>query len=100
MQIARVILLAGVTAAALGALGVLRGAVGPKARVGALMLVAAGVAAAGIAVGLVGSARLTATGGHSGAAQRGGRQTNSLHARLQRRSGPGVPASRVPEISA
>jgi hypothetical protein len=58
MQIARVILLAGVTAAALGALGVLRGAVGPKARVGALMLVAAGVAAAGIAVGLVDSARL------------------------------------------
>jgi hypothetical protein len=62
LPIARIMLVAGLAIAALGLLGLPAGAGGPRLRRAALAITLTGVAAAGTAVGLAGTARLTAHG--------------------------------------
>jgi hypothetical protein len=62
VPIARIMFLAGIAVAALGLTGLPARAGGPGLRRAAVVAVAAGVALAGIAAGLAGSARLTAHG--------------------------------------
>ncbi|HLI40398.1 MAG TPA: hypothetical protein VKV35_01975 [Streptosporangiaceae bacterium] len=62
LPIARIMLLAGITMAALGLTGVRVRGDGPRMRLLAAAVTAAGVAAAGTAVGLAGTARLSAHG--------------------------------------
>ena len=102
LPIARIMFLAGIAVAALGLTGLPARAGGPWLRRAAAVVTLAGVASAGIAVGLASTARLSAHGiGHPRPARRRERRADHVHPGLRpRRRDPGVPEPGLPPLAA